>query len=186
MGANLKRMRSIKMFVIVVAGMLACLGVVTLFLPSKVTVSKSILINATGAEVAKEIETFKNWKDWYPAFQNQHIVVATSQKNDSSFVTLTDERQRKLSMSMIKSGPRNIDILLLAEDKKNITYQFIFSPGRNGQTQVTWNINTTLDWYPWKKIAGIFLDKVTGPQYQEALQNLKSAVEKMHQEASPI
>jgi polyketide cyclase/dehydrase/lipid transport protein len=184
MGANLKRMRSIKMFVIVVAGMLGCLGVVTLFLPSKVTVSKSILINATGAEVAREIGTFKNWKDWYPAFQNQHIIITTSQKSDSSFATLTDESQRRLSMSMLRRGPQNIDILLLAEDKKNITYQFIFSPDRTGQTQLTWNINTTLGWYPWKKIAGIFLDKVTGPQYQEALQNLKSAAEKTHQEAS--
>jgi hypothetical protein len=185
MGANLKRMRSIKMFAIVVVGLLGFLGVVTLFLPSKVTVSKSILINATQTEVAKEINTFKNWKDWYPAFQNQHIVVTTSQKSDSSFATLTDERQRKLSMSMIKSGPRNIDILLLAEDEKNITYQFIFSPDPTGQTQLTWNVNTTLGWYPWRKIAGIFLDKVTGPQYREALQNLKSAAEKMHQQASP-
>ena len=81
------------------------LGIVTLFLPSKVTVSKSILINATEAEVAKEIENFKSWKNWYPAFQNQNIAITISQKNDSSFVTLTDEKQRKLSMSMIKSGP---------------------------------------------------------------------------------
>ncbi|MEP6951510.1 MAG: hypothetical protein ABI863_19625 [Ginsengibacter sp.] len=178
-------MHSIKMFVIVVIGMLAFLVIVTLFLPSKITVSKSILINANEAEVAGEIGTFKNWKDWYPAFQNQNIVITTSQKNDSSFVTLTDERQRKLSMCMIKPMPENIDILLFAENKNNITYQFNFFRDRTGQTLLTWNVNTTLPWYPWKKITGIFLDKVTGPQYQQALQNLKAAVEKVHQEASP-
>ena len=165
--------------------MMGFLGIVTLFLPSKVTVSKSILINATEAEVAKEIGAFKNWKNWYPAFQNQNIAITTSQKNDSSFVILTDEKQRKLSMSMIKSGPENINIFLFAENRNNITYQFILSPDRTGQTQLTWNVNTTLPWYPWKKITGIFLDKVTGPQYQAALQNLKIAVEKMHQEGSP-
>jgi Polyketide cyclase / dehydrase and lipid transport len=178
-------MRSIKVFVISIIIIMGFLGAVTLFLPSKVTVSKSILINATEADVAKEIETFNNWKNWYPAFQNQDIAVTTFQKSDSSFVTLTDEKQRKLSMTIIKSGPENIDILLFAENKNNITWQFILSPDRTGRTQLTWNVNTALSWYPWKKITGIFLDKVTGPQYQAALQSLKITVEKMHQEASP-
>jgi hypothetical protein len=163
--------------------MMSFFGIFTVFLPSKVTVSKSILINATEAEVVKEIETFKNWKNWYPGFQNQNIAVTTSQKNDSSFVTLTDEKQRKLSMHMIKRAPENIDVFLFDENKNTVTYQFILSPDRTGKTQLTWNVNTTLSWYPWKKIAGIFLDKVTGSQYQEVLQNLKIAVEKMHQDA---
>ena len=85
---------------------------------------------------------------------------------------------------MIRSGRENIDILLLGKDKNNITWQFILSSNGPGQTHLTWNVNTTLPWYPWKKIAGIFLDKITGPQYQEVLQNLKIAVE-IHQHGSP-
>ena len=160
-------------------------GVVTLFLPSKVTVSKSVIINATGNEVAKEIETFENWKDWYPAFQKQNTSIKTLQKGDSSFVTLNDGTRTKLSLSMIKQTPENFEIILSEENKNNITYQFILLPGRTGRTEVTWNINITLPWYPWKKITGIFLDKITGPQYQEALQNLKIAVEKFHQQVLP-
>ena len=77
--------------------MLDFLCILTLFLPSKVTVSKSILINATEAEVAKEIGTFKNWKNWYPAFQNHEaLVITTPQKGDSSFVTLTDGNAKKI------------------------------------------------------------------------------------------
>ena len=176
-------MRSLKIFVTGIIIMMGFLVIVTLFLPSKVTVSKSILINATETEVANEIAGFKNWKNWYPAFQNQNIAVTTLQKSDSSFVTLTDEKQRKLSMSMIKPGPENIDIFLFAENKNNIRYQFILSAKGTGQTLLTWNVNTTLPWYPWEKITGIFLDKVTGPQYQSALQNLKIAAER-HQESS--
>lgn len=165
--------------------MMGFFGIITIFLPSKVTVSKSIRINATEAEVAREIKFFENWKKWYPAFQNRNIAVTISQKGDSSFVTLTDEKKRKLSMTMIKSGPENIDILLFAENKNNIAWQFILSPDHTGQTELTWNVNTILPWYPWEKITGIFLDKVTGPQYQEALENLKIAVEKIHQESAP-
>jgi hypothetical protein len=178
-------MRSIKIFIISVLIMMSFFGIFTVFLPSKVTVSKSILINATEAEVVNEIENFKNWKNWYPGFQNQNIAVTTSQKNDSSFVTLTNEKQRKLLMHMVKPGPENIDVFLSDENKKNtISYQFILSPDRTGNTQLTWNVNTTLSWYSWKKIAGIFLDKATGSQYQEVLQNLKIAAEKIHQDAS--
>ena len=178
-------MRSIKIFVISVLIMMIFFGIFTVFLPSKVTVSKSILISATEAEVVNEIGNFKNWKNWYPGFQNQNIAVTTSQKADSSFVTLTDEKQRKLLMQMVKPGPENINVFLFDESKKStMSYQFILSPDRTGKTQLMWNVNTTLSWYPWKKIAGIFLDKATGSQYQEVLQNLKIAVEKIHQDAS--
>jgi hypothetical protein len=34
-----------------------------------------------------------------------------------------------------------------------------------------------MKWYPWEKAKGIFLDKVSGPQYEAALANLKKAVE---------
>ena len=51
------------MFVIGMIIMLSFLSILTFFLPSKVTVSKSILINATEAEVAKEINTFKTGKN---------------------------------------------------------------------------------------------------------------------------
>ena len=81
---------------------------------------------------------------------------------------------------MAKPGASNMDVFLFYENENNVTYQFILSPRKGGQTQLTWNVNTKFPWYPWKKIKGIFLDKVTGPEYQEILQNLKTAVE-MHQ-----
>jgi hypothetical protein len=174
-------MRSVKVFVVGMIIILSFLSILTIFLPSKVTVSKSILINAPEAEVAREINSFNNWKQWYPAFQDHGISVTISQKN-VSFVTLTNQKNRQLSMTIVQSAPENINILLSEENKNAVSYQFILMPGHNGQTQLTWNVNTILSWYPWKKIAGIFLDKIKGPQYEEILQNLKTAVENVHQE----
>jgi hypothetical protein len=171
-------MRRIKLFFITVFILLAFLSLITVFLPSTVTVSKTVLIKANENEVAMQIEGFKNWKNWYPAFQNKNIIVNESQKNDTSFATLTNENRKKISLVLLKPGiPGIINILLSEENKNNVTYQFILLPHGAGQTQLTWNVNTTLDWYPWKKLAGIFLDKITGPQYEEALQNLKATIE---------
>jgi hypothetical protein len=178
-------MRSVKVFVIGMITILSFLSILTIFLPSKITVSKSIFINAPEAEVTKEINSFDNWKQWYPAFRNHDISVTISQKNGSSFASLTDQKNRQLSMTMVQSAPENINILLSEENKNEVSYQFILMPGLHGQTQLTWNVNTILSWYPWKKIAGIFLDKIKGPQYEEILQNLKTAVENAHQNGLP-
>ena len=177
-------MRSLKIFVLIVIITTGFLATLTLFLPSKVTVSKSILIEATGPGVESEIENFENWKKWYPAFQNRNIAIVISKRGDSSLATLIDENQREFSMALVKPEPERIDIFLFEGNKKNVTYQFILSATRTGQTQLTWNINTSFPWYPWEKIRGIFLDKITGPQYQEILQNLKVAVES-HQAGAP-
>jgi hypothetical protein len=43
--------------------------------------------------------------------------------------------------------------------------------------QVEWRVLTKLKWYPWEKFYGIFIDKLTGPGYEVALNNLKELAE---------
>jgi hypothetical protein len=173
-------MRSVKLFLTVVILLIVFLAVITVFLPSKITVSKSVVINAPEPEVANQVASFKNWKNWYPAFQNRDITVTEFRQNDRSVVILSDRKQRKLSMTLTRQGPEDFNVLLFVDNRSKISYQFILLAKNATQTQLTWNINTTLKWYPWEKITGIFLDKVTGPQYRSALQNLKRAAELHH------
>ena len=48
---------------------------------------------------------------------------------------------------------------------------------KNSGIEIIWNVNTDLGWYPWKRIQGIMMDKLTGPEYELALQNLKKVCE---------
>ena len=171
-------MLGVKLFLITIFIILAFLSLIAVFLPSSVFVSKTVIINANEDKVAVQVDDFKNWKNWYPVFQNKNSTVIVTQKNDTSYATFTNEKQIKLSMVLFKSEPGNIHVLLSEENKNRVTYQFILSPNGAGKTQITWLVNTTLNWYPWEKLAGIFLDKITGPQYDEALQNLKETTEK--------
>jgi hypothetical protein len=170
--------RRAKLFIIGILILIGFLCLITVFLPSKITVSKWILINANEKTVAMQIDDFKNWKNWYPAFQNKNISVDISQQNDTSFVTLTNENRKKISLVLLKSSPENINILLSEEKRNTKTYQFVLLPNAEEQTRLIWNVNIELGWYPWKKLGGIFLDKVSGPQYEAILQNLKKAAEK--------
>ena len=36
-------------------------------------------------------------------------------------------------------------------------------------------VNTALSWYPWDRLKGVFMDKIAGPQYQLALDNIIKA-----------
>jgi hypothetical protein len=171
-------MRKLKLFLISVLILLVFLSLITVFLPSKITISKSTLIGATENNVAGQITNFNNWKNWYPAFQDRNRTIKI---RDSSLVTITDEKQHTLSMKIVEREAESITILLLDGNKNNTTYQFILSPNGKGETLIVWNVNTKLSWYPWKRLTGVFLDKIAGPQYEAALQNLKTAVEKMHQ-----
>ena len=171
-------MRRAKLFFIAILILIGFLCLITVFLPSNITVSKWVTVNANENAVATQINNFKNWKNWYPAFQNKDVTVNISEHDNKLVATLTDENKKRISLSLLKSSPENIIILVSEEKGNSKTYQFVLSPNGAGQTQLTWNVNMELGWYPWRKFAGIFLDKVTGPQYEATLQNLKTAAEK--------
>lgn len=171
-------MRKAKLFFIAVLILIGFLCLITVFLPSHITISKWVTVNANENAVATQVNDFNNWKNWYPAFQNREITVNISAEDNKPVAILTNKNQKRISLSLLKSSPENITVLVSEENGKTKTYQFVLSHNGTGQTQITWNVNMQLGWYPWRKFAGIFLDKVTGPQYEAALQNLKIAAEK--------
>ena len=177
MGVNFLRMRSVKLFVIAVGVLLAFLFVITLFLPSKVTVSKSIAINAGENKVTALILDFNNWKNWYPAFQDKYVSDNISPKNKNLFQIYSVTKEETLSITLLANKKDTITFSVVQGGINNQTYQFVIVPNGEAKTLLTWNINVNLGPYPWKKFVGIFLDKISGPSYDEALQKLKTAAE---------
>ena len=171
-------MRFVRFFVSILI-IFIVIFLLSLLLPSKVTVAKSVLINAPKMRVHQQVDDFNNWKNWYPAFQGENINVTVNPAKPGIIksVSLIDNNGKKIRFDLIKSKPDTLDINLKNESSTKIDFQFILSTHSDGQTQITWNVNTTMKWYPWEKAKGIFLDKVSGPQYEAALANLKKAVE---------
>ncbi|MDQ6890743.1 MAG: hypothetical protein M3Z56_10760 [Bacteroidota bacterium] len=149
---------------------------ITLLLPSKVTVSKSIIINASLRKVAEQIQDFNNWKNWYPAFRNKDISITLDYNLLISSAILKDKKGHEIKFSMNRNQKDTINIELHSNEK-TLTYQFIISTNKENNTQVIWNVNINLGSYPWRKIQGLVMDKINGPEYELALQNLKKATE---------
>ena len=166
-----------------IAGFLLILALfllVALLLPSKVTVSKSIIINAPSLSVAGQIIDFDKWKNWHPAFLDKEISVSIPANQNDSIIRsakLHDRHGHEIIFNMLYRSMDTINVDLQTNGKRLTNYQFVILPGNKGHTQIVWNVNTNLGWYPWKKIQGIIMDKVTGQEYTLALQNLKKIAE---------
>jgi hypothetical protein len=170
---------SLVRFIVFILAIFIVIFLISLLLPSKVTVTKSVAINASPERVSNQIMNFKNWENWYPAFKDENITVTRNSDNKKalSSVTLKDKNGKTINLNLIDSTKNSILIQLESSSATKVNYQFILAQKINNQTQLTWNININLGWLPWKKIEGILLDKFSGNQYETALDNLRKAAE---------
>ena len=148
----------------------------SLLLPSKVTITKSVLINAPIEKVQNQLTHFDQWKNWYPAFKNEDVTVIKNPSKTNS-VILKNNKGKNIDLTLVQAKPYAIDVDLRSSPSKKVSYEFIITRKANNKIQLRWNINAELGWYPWNRIWGIFLDKVSGSQYELALKNLKKVVE---------
>ncbi len=168
-------MQQIKFFITGSVSLLLIFTAFTLFLPSKVTVSKSIRIDAPDSTVIAQLNNFKNWKNWFPAFGDSNVLVTIPNRNGQA--ELRDNYGRIMLFKILSVSKHKVNVGLYVKEKSTTTYQFILMPVSTGSTDITWNVISNLGWYPWKKLQGVVLDKFTGEQYMSTLQKLKAAAE---------
>jgi hypothetical protein len=166
-------------FIIFLISVFLIIFLVAMLLPSQVTVAKSVDINASHDKVNKQIVNFEEWKNWYPAFKDENITVTKNPptKNSIASVTLKDKEGKTILLNLVDTTNNKINIDVKSSSSTQVQYEFLLIPKINNQTQLTWNVNINLGWYPWKKIEGILFDKFTGSQYEAALANLGKAAE---------
>ncbi len=166
-------------FIIFLLGVFIIIFLLALLLPSKVTVAKSVDINASHDKVKNQIVNFEQWKNWYPAFKDENITIVknSSKENIISSVTLKDKEGKTILLNLVDTSNNKINIDVESASSTKVDYTFLLIPKLNNQTQLTWDVNINLGWYPWKRIEGILFDKFSGSQYEAALDDLRKAAE---------
>lgn len=163
-------MRGLMIFFISIIVTLLLISAFAFLLPSQVTVAKSVVIKAPKEKIREEIIHFRNWKNWYPPMKDNSVSMQV--KNEDKLL-LKDSSGREIIMKMIRSIGDTINVSFESISSSKIDYQFLLMSHNADSTLVTLNVNTLFKWYPWQKLKGIFLDKITGPMYEETLANLK-------------
>lgn len=166
-------------FIIFILGVFIIIFLLAMLLPSRVTVAKSVDTNASPESVKNQIVNFEEWKNWYPSFKDESISIIKNPSSSEyiSSVSLKDKKGKTILLNLIDTTNNEIIIEVHSASSTQVQYEFLLIPKLNNQTQLTWDININLGWYPWKRIEGILFDKFSGTQYEAALDDLRKAAE---------
>ena len=161
------------------AGLFIMITLVSLLIPSNVQVTRGVVVNATAQQVFAQIANLQNWKNWQPVFKSNPLTLRFSK--DSTTVNSYCEwesggNQNKFIITAI--GENQLTISLVRKGENDVVNRLSVLPLADpGQVQVEWSALTKLKWYPWEKFYGIFIEKISGGGYDEALKSLKFFVE---------
>ena len=172
-------MRLFKGFFIVLAGLFIFITIFSLFIPSKLMVSRAVVINAGSGKVFSEISNLQNWKHWQPVFMNDSSQI--NFKTDSNGISNYcgwDSKGKKNIVEITSKNNNSIAAVLKRSGENDVQNTISILPlSDSNQVQAEWNVFIKLKWYPWEKFYGIFIEKISGQGYEDALNSLKNYVE---------
>jgi hypothetical protein len=146
---------------------------ISLFIPSRVTISRAVHINNSTEAVMDELSDPARWKDWYPA---AHAADLYYENGTIKGLVLDDIKKRYIVIKDIKQN-EVIAAYVLPHGKVKTGWQIAPSIGNNVVT-VQWYMEFHLRWYPWEKFSSFMFERVYGPQLQQGLDNLKALLER--------
>jgi hypothetical protein len=172
-------MRLFKGFFIVLAGLFIFITILSLFIPSRLMISRAVAINANAGKVFNEISNLQNWKHWQPVFMNDSSQIQfKTYTNDISNYCEWESNGKKNIVEITHKKNNSISALLKRSGENDVQNTISVLPlSDSNQVQVEWNVLIKLKWYPWEKFYGIFIEKVSGQGYEDALNSLKNYVE---------
>lgn len=173
-------MKMIKGFLLAITGLFIMITLVSLLMPSRVLTARTVLINAPQQVIVHSINDFQQWKAWHPVFMNAPQGLSVSSPSAGlNAAARWSSNGKENKMVITESAADHIYISLQRENENEVANQFhLLHIKDSSGIQVEWRTITKLKWYPWEKFSGIFIDKMTGPGYQEALDLLKAYAEK--------
>lgn len=173
-------MKIIKLIGILLAAMIAIYLIISLFMPSKLSVERSIKINAPTSLVFDLVNTPRHWELWDPWVKydtNQVRTYTDIKSSDSSGYQWKSELQSVGSGSLrITSSIADSMIKLRAVFDGQGDANFLFQFNKNDKaTDVSWRIEIPMEFL--FRLVGLMLRGSLEQQITEGLDKLKSTAE---------
>lgn len=163
-----------KRLVILVGLLLVFLMLLSLLLPRSVSVAKTISINASPQKIVEEVSTFQEWVHWFPLLKAN---LATIDIHSEDSATIRRSSGKNIGIHFLYKSTDSLAFIASIASGASQQYVFRIEPLSSGSVRTDLIVSTTFKWYPWQRARTLFLDKLTGPQYEEALKNLQSFCE---------
>lgn len=162
-------------------GLVVLLVIVGLFLPSRVTVERSITIDQPVEKIFSWVADLKLWPQWtvWNATEDPTLAYTypgpTTGLGGSMNWTAKKMRDGTLKFVHFESGKALHYELVMLVDGTKVYGEIEFESAGGGATRVTWLDEINLGSNPLKKFVGPLLKKMLGRAFERNLQGLKTA-----------
>jgi effector-binding domain-containing protein len=174
-------MKALKIIGIILLILVVVFLVVAFFLPSKVYIEESIVINKPASVIFKQVNNFKNWPAWSPWQANDPEQVNTyegPEQGIDSKTTWTSKKNGNGSMTIIESVPYTKVSSSLDIGMAGATNVFLLKEDQ-GVTKVTWGVNLPKLAYPMERYIGLLMPGMMKVFFVNGLEKLKEITEAM-------
>ncbi|HTD93273.1 MAG TPA: SRPBCC family protein [Chitinophagaceae bacterium] len=169
-------MRYVKLLLLSFVLLFALVTVISLFIPSRVRISKAINIKEDKVRALDQVSNAVNWKNWYPGIEKTKPLYVEGVIKGAIFDSSSATRQVYLLLDQVKQG--EVTAMFVGSRMrpvsnvwKTVTYS------NSDSTTLQWYMDFDLRWYPWEKFASLLLEQSYGPRMEQGLSNLKRIVE---------
>ena len=153
--------------------------VLSLFLPSHITLSKAINIKAPADSIAAMVKNPLNWKSWYPGMNNDLPYYENGVLK--GMIVNNSDRQNPVYLKLDKNEGNLITALFVGKNMKpGVNTWRVIEHTPTDSLALQWAMEFDLRWYPWEKFASLALEKTYGPKMEQGLIELRKRVQTPH------
>ncbi len=178
----------LKKVLLVIGGIIVLLLLISLVLPSKVHVERSLVINAPASKIFNEVNSLQKWSAWDP-WQKMDPAMTNEFSGPESGVgnknTWKSEKVGDGSQVITESVPNEKIESELDFGHSKAKGSFTFVPEGSG-TKVVWAMDSETGMNPMARYMGLMMDGMVGGEFEKGLNNLKAHVEGLPDEAPPM
>jgi len=168
-------MRLLKPLLLGLTGLSIVILLISSLLPNHVMTSKWVRVHASKDSILAEVRNLEGWKEWNGLLMGASDIHVS----DSTMTWVSSGGDKKNTVTIKGSTSMGLSTEISLHEGKPFNSGFSIEkrdPSMDS-VQVVWFIVEELKWYPWEKFYGIFVDKLTGAGYEQALNGLKDYLE---------
>ncbi len=162
-------MKLIRLFFISIIAFFLLLTVVSLFIPSSVTVSRATNIAPGSVHILQHIADLRQWKNWHPQF-NDIVLKNGIEKNNR----VTSAIANGIRLTVVASSDTTVSVEMKKGEHPVVNNWKLIKYMPGDSLTIQNYIYFDVGWYPWDKFSSLMLDGSYGPVMEQGLQNLKN------------
>ena len=175
-------MRILKIIGLSLAAIALLIAIVGLFLPSTVSIERSIVINATAEKTYEQVNVLKNWEQWNPFLKmdpKSKIAYNDIPAGAGATYTWASDKTGEGTMMILNSTPySSVKFQLEFKGQGLSQSEFHFDQASANATKVTWSFSSDIGNNPFSRVFWTFGTRMMGDAFDSGLNDLKAQAEK--------